>query len=234
MARIFLSIGHGGPDPGCIAFDGSHESDIALEIGLYLRNELERHGHIIGMSRTTDEIDKVASEVDECNAFEADYGVSIHCNASESHEGRGFEVFRSVNTNSKGRILAENINDAIIEAGYKSRGVKTRVNNYGKDYFYWIRKTIAPVVLCEVGFIDNEKDFAMLKTSEQRKIMAITLAKGILKTLGEEYTEELEEIIEEEIPEPTVKDIEEKRTIGDIVFDIFKLLLELFTYPSKS
>ena len=61
--------------------------------------------------------------------------------------------------------------------------------------------------------------------------MAITLAKGILKTLGEEY---VEEIIEEEITEPTVADIEEKRTIGDIVFDIFKLLLELLTYPSKS
>ena len=55
--------------------------------------------------------------------------------------------------------------------------------------------------------------------------MAITLAKGILKTLGEEYVEEMKE---EDIPEPTVEDIKEKRTIGDILFELFELLLELF------
>ena len=226
MARLFLSIGHGGTDPGCIAVDGSHESDIALEVGLFLRDELERHGHIVGMSRTTDEIDKVADEVAECNDFEADYGISIHCNASASHEGRGFEVFRSVSQSSKGCALAKNIEMAIVEAGYKSRGVKTKVNDRGFDYFYWIRKTEAPAVLCEIGFIDNEEDFALLETSEQRKHMAITLAKGILKTLGEEYVEEMKE---EDIPEPTVEDIKEKRTIGDILFELFELLLELFS-----
>lgn len=229
MARLFLSIGHGGADPGCIAFDGSHESDIALEIGLYLRNELERHGHIVGMSRTVDEIDKVADEVAECNAFEADYGISIHCNASSSHEGKGFEVFRSVSQSSKGFELAENINMAVVEAGYKSRGVKTKVNDRGYDYFYWIRKTEAPAVLCEVGFIDNEHDFALLATAELRKKMAITLAKGILKTLGEEYIEEQSE----EIPEPTVEDIKDKRNTGDILIDLLNCLLELFQHIFK-
>lgn len=231
MARLFLSIGHGGADPGCIAVNGSYEKDIALEVGLFLRDELERHGHVVGMSRTTDEIDKVADEVAECNSFEADYGISIHCNASASHEGKGFEVFRSVSQSSKGFVLAENINMAVIEAGYKSRGVKTKVNDRGYDYFYWIRKTNAPAVLCEIGFIDNEEDFALLETSEQRKTMAITIAKGILKTLGEEY---VEEVIKEDIPEPTEDDIKEKRTTGDIILELFETLLELFRHIFKS
>ncbi len=229
MARIFLSIGHGGSDPGCIAVNGSHESDIALEIGLYLRNELERHNHIVGMSRTTDEVDKVADEVSECNTFEADYGVSIHCNASSSHEGRGFEVFRSVSQSSKGFELAENINMAVVEAGYKSRGVKTKVNDRGYDYFYWIRKTEAPAVLCEVGFIDNEEDFALLETAEQRKQMAICIAKGILKTLGEEYIEDESE----EESKPTVDETKNERKTGDIIVELLGLFLELFQHIFK-
>jgi len=230
MSRIFLSIGHGGSDPGCIAADGSFEKDVALEVGLFLRNELERHNHIVGMSRTVDELDKVADEVAECNAFEADFGISIHCNASENHDGFGFEVYHTNNSRSQGVVLAENINMAVVEAGYKSRGCKTRVNDRGYDYYYWIRKTVAPAVLCEIGFIDNEKNLVLFDTAEKRKAMAIAIAKGVLKTLGEEY---VEEIIEEDISEPTVDDIKEKRTIGDILFDMFNLLLELFS-RSKS
>jgi len=85
-------------------------------------------------------------------------------------------------------------------------------------------------VLCEIGFIDNEKNLVLFDTAEKRKAMAIAIAKGVLKTLGEEY---VEEIIEEDISEPTVDDIKEKRTIGDILFDMFNLLLELFS-RSKS
>lgn len=40
MSKIFISVGHGGTDPGCIAVDGTYEKDIALEIALYIRDEL--------------------------------------------------------------------------------------------------------------------------------------------------------------------------------------------------
>ena len=59
--------------------------------------------------------------------------------------------------------------------------------------------------------------------------MAITLAKGILKTLGEEYIEEQSE----EIPEPTVEDIKDKRNTGDILIDLLNCLLELFQHIFK-
>lgn len=241
MARIFISIGHGGTDPGCIAVDGSYEKDIALEIGLCLHNELERHGHIIEMSRTVDEIDKVADEVAECNNFNADYGISIHCNASSSHEGNGFEVWHTINSKSKGVTLAENINTAIVEAGYKSRGCKTKTNSNNKDYFYWIRMTSAPVVLCEVGFIDNEENYKLLDEPEKRKNMAICIAKGMLATLGEEYVPEITESSEEsndteQTEEPIVEPIEEqtKRTIGEVLLELLQLLLDLFKSKSKS
>ena len=190
-SKIFISVGHGGSDVGAVAVDGSYEKDIALEIGLFLRDELVRHGVEVAMSRQKDEIDKVASEVAECNAFKPDYGVSIHLNACSSHEGKGLEIFHTINPKSAGVSLAKNINSVMVDNGIKSRGLKTKVNSRNKDYFAWIRNTVAPVVLCEIGFIDNKENYAEIDTTEERKQMAIYLAMGILKTLGIQYVPEV-------------------------------------------
>lgn len=191
LSKIFISVGHGGSDPGCTAVDGTYEKDIALEVALYLRDELKRHNVEVKMSREKDEQDKVADEVAECNNFKPDYGVSIHCNASEGHVGSGFEVWHTINPNSKGVILARNINTCVINAGFSSRGLKKRTNSANKDYLAWIRNTTAPVVLCELGFIDNAENYNQLKTSAQRKNIAICLAVGILNTLGIKYIPEI-------------------------------------------
>jgi len=187
LKKVFISVGHGGTDPGCVAVDGSYEKDIALEVALYLRDDLQRHGVQVKMSREKDEQDKVADEVAECNAFKPDFGISIHCNACKEHTAKGFEVWHTINPNSKGIILAKNINTCVVNGGFYSRGLKTRKNSANKDYLAWIRQTSAPVVLCELGFIDNVLDYANFKTPVQRKNMAICLALGILTTLGIEY-----------------------------------------------
>lgn len=187
MSKIFISVGHGGTDPGCIAVDGTYEKDIALEIALCLRDELLRHGVEVKMSREKDEIDKVADEVAECNAYKPDYGISIHCNASTQHTATGFEIWHSINPNSKGIQLAKNINSQISISDFDTRGLKTKKNSANKDYLAWIRMTAAPCVLCEVGFIDNKHNYAQLKTKTQRESMAICLAKGILDTLHIKY-----------------------------------------------
>ena len=187
LSKIFISVGHGGTDPGCIAVDGSYEKDIALKIALYLRDELQRHNVEVKMSREIDEQDKVADETAECNAYKPDYGVSIHCNASTGHDASGFEVWHSINPNSKGVCLATNINNCILDAGYKSRGLKTRKNSSNKDYLAWIRNTTAPVVLCEVGFIDNKENYTLLDSETGKKKMAVTISKGILDIVGIKY-----------------------------------------------
>lgn len=217
MAKIFISVGHGGSDSGCIAVDGSYEKDMNLSIALLLSEELKRHGHNVLMSRTVDEADKTSSEVSECNAFKPDYAVSIHCNASGSHTARGFEIYHTNDTTDKGVVLAKNINEAIIEAGYKSRGCKVKLNEQGEDYFYWIRKTTVPAVLCELAFIDNEEDFALLETNEGKKKMVITLLKGILKTLNQSYIEEVKEEVKTEEKENTESEVSVSQDIEELI-----------------
>ena len=103
--------------------------------------------------------------------------------------GDGGEVFYS-HLGGKGKTLAENILAEIVKVGQNSRGIKTRVNSQGKDYYAFIRNTTCPATIVECCFLDNASDLKILATESQRKEMGVAIAKGILKTLGVAYQSE--------------------------------------------
>ena len=102
MAKVFLSAGHGGSDPGAVAY-GMKEKDINLQIMLACHNELIRHGVTVVCSRTKDENDPVSQEVKEANACGASVAVSFHTNAGK---GDGSESYYYA-TSEKGKKLAQ-------------------------------------------------------------------------------------------------------------------------------
>lgn len=181
MAKVFIGVGHGGSDPGAVA-NNTKEKDLNLSIALACRDMLEWYGVTVGMSRTKDENDPIGEEVKECNAFAPDLAVDIHNNAGG---GDGGEVFYH-HGGGKGKILAENILAEIVKVGQNSRGIKTRKNSNGKDYYAFIRNTSCPAVIVECAFVDNASDLKILASESQRKAMGEAIAKGILKTLGME------------------------------------------------
>lgn len=185
--KVFLGIGHGGTDAGAVG-NGLKEKDLNLQIGLACREELERHGVTVLMSRTKDEADSVNEEIKECNAFSPDLAADMHINAGG---GDGAEVYHTL-SGGKGKTLAENINSEIISIGQNSRGVKTRANNSGTDYYAFIRQTKAPAVIVECAFIDNKTDIAIIDTAAEQKAFGVAIAKGILKTLNIAYKAETE------------------------------------------
>ena len=134
------------------------------------------------MSRTKDENDTLSEEIRECNTFSPDLAVDIHNNAGG---GNGAEVFHHYGGGT-GKTLAINILDEIIKTGQNSRGVKTRKNSAGRDYYGFIREVKAPAVIVECAFVDNATDLEILATEGKRKSMGQAIAKGILKTLGVE------------------------------------------------
>ena len=177
--KVFLGIGHGGSDPGAVA-NGFKEADLNLAIGLACCDELIRHGVDVKMSRKKDENDPLTDEIKECNAYNPDLAVDIHNNAGG---GDGAEVFH-YSGGGMSKTLAQNINTAIIAIGQNSRGIKTKVNANGTDYYGFIRQTKAPAVIVECAFIDNKTDIAIIDTEAEQKAMGVAIAKGILNTLG--------------------------------------------------
>ena len=177
--KVFLGIGHGGSDPGAVA-NGFNEADLNLAIGLACCDELIRHGVDVKMSRKKDENDPLTDEIKECNAYNPDLAVDIHNNAGG---GDGAEVFH-YSGGGMSKTLAQNINIAIIAIGQNSRGIKTRVNANGTDYYGFIRQTKAPAVIVECAFVDNKTDIKIIDTAAEQKAMGVAIAKGILNTLG--------------------------------------------------
>ena len=179
--KVFIGVGHGGSDPGAVA-NGVKEKDLNLAIALACRDELERHGVVVKMSRTKDENDTLSEEIKECNAFSPDLAIDIHNNAGG---GDGAEVFYHYG-GGKGKVLAENILAEIVKVGQNSRGAKIRKNSSGKDYYGFIREISAPAVIVECAFVDNALDLQILATESGRQKVGVAIAKGVLKTLGVE------------------------------------------------
>jgi N-acetylmuramoyl-L-alanine amidase len=176
MAKVFLSAGHGGSNPGAVAY-GLKEKDINLNILLACKAELERHKVTVVCSRTKDENDDVYEEVREANASKADIAVSFHANAGGGDGSETFYHTSSVN----GKKLAELCEKHTKAIGQNSRGVKSG------NHLYFVNQTKMVAVLCECAFLDNNKDNDIIDTVAEQKKFGKAYAKAILEYLGIEY-----------------------------------------------
>ena len=169
----FLSAGHGGSDPGAVAY-GLKEKDINLNILLACKAELVRHGVKVFTSRTKDENDPVGQETKEANASKADVAVSFHTNAGK---GDGSETYY-FSTSSKGKKLAQLCEKHTKAIGQNSRGIKPG------DKLYFVKNTNMPAVLCECAFVDHNKDNDIIDTVAEQKKFGVAYAKAILEYFG--------------------------------------------------
>lgn len=179
MPKVFLSAGHGGSDPGAVAY-GMKEKDINLNIMLACNEVLVRHGVTTVLSRTKDENDSVTQEVKEANASKADIAVSFHTNAGG---GDGSESLY-YSSSSKGKTLAALCEKHTKAIGQNSRGVKIR------DDLHFLKGTKMTSVLCECAFIDNNKDNDVIDTVKEQKAFGTAYAKAILEFFNIAYEEE--------------------------------------------
>ena len=173
--KVFIIPGHGGIDGGAAKY--IVEKEYTLKTALALAEFLSEYGIDYKFSRTQDVDTDMDEYIGRCNAYKPDLVISIHFNAGG---GQGFEVYHSV-VGGTSKKLAENIN-AETSKLMKSRGIKTRTGDGGRDYFAVIRETDAPVVLVEGGFVDNKSDADFIKSSYKK--LAKAYADGIAKTLN--------------------------------------------------
>lgn len=178
MAKVYIGVGHGGSDPGAVKY--LVEKDIDLQMAKGCRDYLKEHGVDVLISRNGDIDSSINEKTTMCNHWDADLALDIHNNAGG---GEGFEVWHSVN-GGKGKVLAQNIEKEVVKIGQKSRGLKTKKNAYGSDYFGFIRQTKCPAVICEGVFVDNKADASKADTEEKCRAFGVAYAKGILATLG--------------------------------------------------
>lgn len=187
MPKVFIGVGHGGSNPGAVA-NGLIEKDLNLNTALAIYDVLKAHGVQCKLSRTRDEADELTEEIYECNKFNPDLALDIHHNAGG---GDGVEVFHHIGGGTS-KTLAQNVLNEIVAIGQNSRGIKTKVNDNGADWYGFIRQTEAPAVIVECAFLDT-KDHEIVDTKEENEVMGVAIAKGVLKTLGIAYKEPVQD-----------------------------------------
>ena len=178
MAKVFLSAGHGGSDPGAVSH-GLVEKNINLNTLLACNEVLIRHGVTTVLSRSKDEEDPVNQEVKEANESGADLAVSFHANAGG---GDGFEVFYW-STSSESKRIAQLGEKYVKALGQNSRGLK-KGNN-----LRFINSTNMTAVLFESFFVDNDVDNNIGDTIAEQRAFGVAYAKAILEYFSITYKE---------------------------------------------
>jgi N-acetylmuramoyl-L-alanine amidase len=98
--HVTIDPGHGGHDtgnPGMFFPRGLTEKDVTLAVGLLVRDELEKRGVRVTMTRQTDTLINLGQRAPNYCAANCDLFVSIHVNSLNPRAGyqqvRGFETY---------------------------------------------------------------------------------------------------------------------------------------------
>jgi N-acetylmuramoyl-L-alanine amidase len=139
--KVVVDPGHGGEDggnPGLYFPKGMQEKDVALAIGLKLRDELVRRGIEVELTRTTDRRVDLVERARKCSG-DCDVFVSIHVNSLRPRPGyqevSGFETyFLGAEVTAEARRVADMENEALR--------YETSVDPSSDDAFAFILKDL--------------------------------------------------------------------------------------------
>lgn len=161
--KIIIDSGHGGHDPGAVAF-GKSEKDLNLVFAKLLASKLEQQNLNVDKSLIIDKYHSPEELTGLIKQSGASLCISCHNNAYNGAV-RGFEIIHSIHTEGD---LAQSILDEVKKTGFPVRKAYSRKStstaNSGQDYYYIIRLTYPQVetLIIEFGFMDNTEDFKML------------------------------------------------------------------------
>lgn len=150
--RIGINCGHTKSGAGYGAVGIFKESEHTRLVGYALMDKFKNAGVKIvncTIDSANTQSEYLAAAVALANRQDLDWFVSIHFNASASHDGQGVEVYTYEGRQYEDALeVCQNISNL----GFKNRGVKAGTG------LYVIHKTVAKSMLIEVCFCDNEHD----------------------------------------------------------------------------
>jgi N-acetylmuramoyl-L-alanine amidase len=181
---IYIDPGHGGRDPGAI-YKELKESNINLKISLKLKEELEKEGSKVEITRNGDydlsktntknhkrnDLSKRAKLINDSNC---DMYISIHLNSDTSSTWNGLQIFYT-DKNKENKKIAQTLQEEFKKEIKTTRNIKEIKNMYLFD------RLNKPGVLIEVGFISNPSDREKLVDEEYQNKISKIITKSIIK-----------------------------------------------------
>lgn len=197
---IVIDPGHGGENLGAEYGDYT-EKEMTLIVAQAMKEELEKYeGVTVYLTRTGDEDLTLDERCEYAKSVDADFLFCLHFNMSKYHTLFGAECWVSAfgEAYSKGFSFASIEIEMLQELGLYSRGIKTRLNDEGIDYYGIIRHSVEremPCVLIEHCHLDQENDKPFYDHDEKLKEFGRLDATAVAKyfnlrseILGKDYS----------------------------------------------
>ncbi len=173
---IGLDPGHGGSANGAVSPSGIKEKELNLSMAYVLKEELEKKGATVVLSRSEDKDVSMSERKAIFDAANIDLLIAIHCNAGGNplKPGGTSTYYKHIEY----RPLAETILKRVLEL---------EVNNFGligNFNFSMNAPTNYPSVLVETLFLSSLSDEEKMSNPEFRKELMKKVAKGLEDYLG--------------------------------------------------
>jgi len=153
MKKCALVIGHKKSSPGASNEMGLTEFAFNEKLAIEIEDEVN---DVVTQRIYRRTYNTLPSDINE---FNPDFIISLHCNAFNK-TASGTEVLyyhRSI----KGKLMAEILNEKLLEAlGLNNRGIKPKSAEDRGGYL--LKSTLAPCVIAEPFFIDNNSDLKVV------------------------------------------------------------------------
>ena len=208
VSAVILDAGHGGKDPGASA-NGLEEKELTLEIVMKLKDELEKRGYDVTLTRSDDSYLELGERSDIANSADFDISgfpvfISIHINSAASASASGFEVYVKRSDHDVAMLSASSgdklmfkyagydnssLNDflnsanlrlaSLICSGFKEKFPSLSMRGVKSEDFYVLNTAWMPAVLVEVLFISNRDDARMMADDGFQRSLASVIADAV-------------------------------------------------------
>lgn len=191
VLTVVIDAGHGGIDPGKVGVNDALEKDINLSIAMKLKRYLEQQNIRVIMTREADmglyeesdsnkKVRDMKNRLAIMEEIKPELVISIHQNSYPEEAVSGMQVFY-YETSVEGKRLGEIMQQTMIES-LKPQKERTAKAN---DTYYLLKKTSAPIVIVECGFLSNHTEAKLLVSSEYQEKMAWAIHMGVLRYLNQ-------------------------------------------------
>nr|WP_314839718.1 N-acetylmuramoyl-L-alanine amidase [uncultured Flavobacterium sp.] len=168
--HVVIDAGHGGSDFGARSITSS-EKQIVEKITQKIKFLNKNENVTIHFTRNDDQFVSLTDRADFINKIKPNLVISLHVNQSRNESKSGMEFY----------VANESlVNNESIEIANKLR-TKFLKNNavapseIKKAPFFILKKSVAPAVLIELGYLSNSSDRAYLTDEKQQDQIATTI-----------------------------------------------------------
>ncbi len=199
---IVIDPGHGGENLGA-EYGEYTEKDMTMVTAMAMKEELEKYDQVtVYLTHDTDMDMSLEQRALFAKEKNADFLFCLHFNMSDKHDLFGAEVWVPAGGEyyARGYSFAQIQMAELTGIGMYSRGIKTRLNDRGDNYYGILRycsREQVPSVLIEHCHLDHIKDQKFYQQGEEQlkefgRLDALAVAKYFRlrsETLGVDYSD---------------------------------------------